>query len=493
MTTSTSTVATTTTTQDPVASIMPHINASQTPAGTNGADNYDPLDKTSHVLHNSLISEPPMVVSAHGSYLTFSTGQKVLDGCTGAAVSIIGHGSPDVQKAMVEQMSQLHYTHTVAFTTPVAEALADEILAGNPFGLSRAFFVSSGSEAVDTAIKLARQYYVEIGQPGRTHLIGRQRSYHGNTLGALSVSSHVARRAPFEGVLTLGNVSHVSATYAYRGQRAGESEEAYATRLVSELDDEFQSVGTGKVMAFIAEPVGGATAGCILAPQGYYQGVRRLCDQYGILLILDEIMCGSGRTGTYFAFEQEGEGVYPDLITMGKGLGGGYAPMGAVLAHEKVVLGLQRGSGYFVHSHTYQAHAMSCAAALAVQRVLRRDNLVARAATKGRWLEAALRERLGGRKHVGDVRGKGLFWGIEFVADKPSKRPFHPALRFTWRMVDSAFRRGLAIYPGSGTADGVEGDHVLLAPAYSASDDELEELVRLLVESYDEVEMTLEF
>ncbi|KAL3434844.1 pyridoxal phosphate-dependent transferase [Aspergillus tetrazonus] len=453
----------------------------------NGMVTRPDLD-ASHVLHNSLVSIPPTVVSASGSYMTLSTGQRVLDACTGAAVAVIGHGNPDVQAAVMEQMSRLCYTHTVAFTTPIAEALADTLLEGNPYGLSRAFFVCSGSEAVDSALKLARQYYVEIDQPQRRHIVGRQRSYHGNTVGALSVSSHVARRAPFKDALILDNVSYVSPTYAYRGQRADETEDTYAARLVQELDDRFQEIGPNNVIAFISEPVGGATAGCLTAPRGYYRGVRRLCDQYGILLILDEVMCGSGRSGTYFAFEQEGPGVYPDLITLGKGLGGGYAPIGAVLAHEKVVRGIQRGSSYFVHSHTYQAHAVSCAAALAVQKVLRRDGLVARCADKGRWLEAALRSTFGERKYVGDIRGKGLFWGLEFVRDRTTKAPFDPALRFGWRMVEEALRRGLAIYPGAGTADGVNGDHIILAPPYNASDAEFDEMMRILKETYDGVE-----
>lgn len=457
----------------------------------NGVTARAELD-ASHVLHNSLVSIPPTVVSASGSYMTLSTGQRVLDACTGAAVAVIGHGHPDVQAAVMEQMSCLCYTHTVAFTTPIAEALADTLLEGNPYGLCRAFFVCSGSEAVDSALKLARQYYVEIKQPQRKHIVARQRSYHGNTVGALSVSSHVARKAPFKDALILDNVSYVSPTYAYRGRLEGETEEAYAARLVQELDDEFQAVGPETVMAFISEPVGGATAGCLTAPKGYYQGVRRLCDQYGILMIFDEVMCGSGRTGSYFAFEQEGPDVYPDLITLGKGLGGGYAPIGAVLAHEKVIRGIQSGSSYFVHSHTYQAHALSCAAALAVQKVLRRDGLVARCAAKGRWLERALRSTFGARKYVGDIRGKGLFWGVEFVTDRATKESFEPALRFGWRMVDEALRRGLAIYPGAGTVDGVNGDHIILAPPYNASDVEFEKMMRILKETYDVVEMEVD-
>lgn len=460
----------------------------QTDTGTNGQRDLG----SSHVLHNSLVSIPPTVVSASGSYMTLATGKRVLDACTGAAVAIIGHGDPHVQASVMKQMSNLCYTHTGAFTTPAAEALADKILEGNPFGLCRAFFVNSGSAAMDSALKIARQYYVEIGQPERKHIVSRERSFHGNTVGAMSVSSHKARRAPFEGALVLDNVSFVSPTYAYRGQFDGETEDAYAARLVQELDDEFQSRGPDKVMAFVSEPVGGATAGCITAPRGYYLGVRQLCDKYGILLILDEVMCGSGRTGTYFAFEQEGQGVYPDLITMGKGLAGGYAAMGAVLVHEKVVRGYKKGNPYIIHAHTYQAHAVSCAAALAVQDVLCRHDLVARCATQGRWLEAALKSTFSERKYVGNIRGRGLFWAIEFVKFKDTKEPFDPALRFTYKMVEEALRRGLSIYPGAGTIDGFKGDHIIVAPPYNMLDEEYQEMMSILKDTYDVVEMDVD-
>lgn len=465
--------------------------ADATQVKTNGVSIHADCN-TSHVLHNTLTSQPPTITSASGSFLTLSTGQHVLDGCTGAAVASIGHGSPEVHAAILEQMSKLSYVHTVAFTTDVAESLADMLLEGNPYGLCRAFFVCSGSEATDSALKLARQYHVENNQPERRHVVARRRAFHGNTIGALSVGSHVARRAPYEDALLLGNVSYVSPTYAYREQSSRETEEEYAARLVEELDNEFQSVGPEKIMAFISEPVGGATAGCLTAPKGYYQGARRLCDKYGILLILDEVMCGTGRTGTYFAFEQEGKGVYPDLLTLGKGLGGGYAPIASVLAHKKVIDVLRSGSGVFIHSHTYQAHGMSCAAALAVQTIIRRDDLVSRAATKGRWLEDALKSSLGKCRFIGDIRGKGLFWALEFVCDKMTKNPFQPEIRFTHRMVDEALRRGLSVYPGAGTIDGIRGDHIIIAPPYNASDRVLEDLVRLLKETYEAVEKEVE-
>ncbi|GJN86389.1 aminotransferase [Purpureocillium lilacinum] len=446
---------------------------------------------TSHVLHRSLLSDPATVVAASGSYITLSTGQRILDGCTGAAVSVIGHGSEEVQAAVREQMAKLSYAHTLAFTTGAAEALADALLKDTPYGLCKAYFVCSGSEAMDSALKLARQYHVETGNAQRTHVVARRQAFHGNTIGALSVGSNVARKAPYVGALTLPNVSHVSPAYTYRAQLEGETEESYAARLVQELDDEFQSLGPDTVMAFIAETVCGATLGCATAPRGYFQGVRQLCSKYGILLILDEVMCGSGRCGTYFAFEQEGEGVYPDLLTLGKGLGGGYSPIAGVLIHEKVIRGLRQGSGSFVHGHTYQAHPVACAASLAVQKVLQRDDLVRRCAVKGRWLEEALRSELGGRRFVGDVRGRGFFWALEFVADKSSKEPFAPDLHVATRVRDEAQRRGLAVYPGTGTADGTRGDHIIVAPPYNASDAELADVVRLLKEAYEVVEEEL--
>lgn len=473
----------------PISTVSPATGTENKREGKiNGANVVQQICEESHVLHNSLISKPPIVISASGSYITLSTGQHILDGCTGAAVASIGHGNTDVQAAVFEQMANVCYTHTVAFTTPAAEALADTILDGNPHGLSRAFFVNSGSEATDSAFKLARQYHVENKQPERRHIVARKRAFHGNTIGALSVGSHVARRAPYEDALLLNNVSYVSPTYAYRGQLEGEAEEAYAARLIRELDEKFQRLGPRTVMAFIAEPVGGATAGCLIAPKGYFQGVRQLCDNYGILLILDEVMCGSGRSGTFFAFEQEGEGVYPDLLTLGKGLGGGYAPIAAVLAHKKVIDVLYNGTGMFNHSFTYQAHGVSCAAALAVLKVIRQNGLVEQCAAKGRWLEDALKSAFSGRMYIGDIRGKGLFWALEFVCNKETKETFEPAMRFTYKMVTEALVRGLSVYPGAGTADGIRGDHIIIAPPYNVSDAELEELINLLRGTYDAVE-----
>lgn len=458
---------------------MPSTTTTQTAASPQTTD--------SKVFHLSLVYRPETIKSSSGSYYTLSSGHRVLDGCAGAAVAVIGHGDPDVKAAVMEQMSEISYVHTLAVTTNSAEDLADMLLEGNPFGFCKAYFVGSGSEAMEAAMKLTRQYWVEAGQPQRTRFVARRQAYHGNTIGAMSVGSNVARKAPYKDALQLENVSYVSPPYGYRVQKEGEAEEDYAQRLVDELDAEFQALGPNTVMAFIAEPVGGATVGCITPPKGYFEGVRRVCDKYGILLVLDEVMCGCGRTGSYFAFAQEGN-VRPDIVTLGKGLGGGYAPIAGVLVRENVIDVLKRGSGFFVHGHTYQAHPVSCAASLAVQKVIKRDDLVARCAEMGKLLEDMLRTKLGSRKYVGDVRGRGLFWALEFVKDRQTKEPFGAGVQFSRHMTGEARRLGLAVYPGSGTVDGFEGDHIMLAPPLNIKEEDLRSMVDLLEAAYNAVE-----
>lgn len=386
-------------------------------------------------------------------------------------------------------MRSVSYVHTGAYTTSAAEDLARLVLDGNPHGLEKAFFVGSGSEAVDAAMKLARQYFFESGHAERRNFVARRQSYHGNTIGAMSLSSNLPRKLPYEPLL-LPNVSHVSPAYAYQYQSPGESETEYVARLVAELDDEFQRLGPETVIAFVAEPQVGATFACVPAPPGYFRAARALCDRYGILLVLDEVMCGMGRSGSYFAFEQEG--VVPDIVTIGKGLGGGYAPIAGVLVGGKVVERLRGGTGTFNHGQTYQAHPLSCASALAVQRIVRRDGLVERCGVMGRLLEGGLREALGGRRYVGDIRGRGLFWGIEFVRDRESKGSFEPEVEFGYRVQRKAFDLGVAIYPGAGTVDGIRGDHVLLAPAYTTTEAELRTIVQVVREAYDFVERSID-
>lgn len=425
-----------------------------------------------HVLHRSLRRAPPVAVGGQGLVLRDAQGHEFLDASGGAAVSCLGHGHPDVQAAMHEQIDRLAYAHTSFFTTEVAEALANRLIATAPTGMSHAYFVSGGSEAVEAALKMARQYFLEIGQPERKHFIARRQSYHGNTLGALAVGGNAWRRQQFAPLLI--DVTHVAPCYPYRDQRADESPEQYGQRLASELDETIQRLGPRSVLAFVAETVGGATAGVLLPVPGYLKAVREVCDRHGVLLILDEVMCGMGRTGTLHACEQEG--VVPDLMTIAKGLSGGYQPIGAVLAQGRIVEAMSAGSGFFQHGHTYLGHPVACAAALAVQRVIERDGLLARVQAGGAQLHALLQSAFGDHPHVGDIRGRGFFWGVELVQERASKAPFDPALRLHARIKAEAFARGLLVYPMGGTVDGRYGDHVLLAPPFIATDADLAEI-----------------
>ncbi|CAB3628212.1 MAG: aspartate aminotransferase family protein [Achromobacter sp.] len=436
---------------------------------------------STHVLHRSLRSTPPVAVRGQGAWLYDQAGRAYLDGSGGAAVSCLGHNHPDVQAAMHAQIDALAYAHTSFFTTEVAEQLAATLVADAPAGTSHAYFVSGGSEAIEAALKMARQYYVEIGQPQRRHIVARRQSYHGNTMGALAVGGNAWRRAQFAPLLI--DVAHVSPCYAYRDQAAGETDEQYAERLAQELEQTFQRLGPDSVMAFVAEPVVGATSGAVTAVPGYFRRIREVCDRHGVLLIADEVMCGMGRTGTLYAVEQEG--ITPDLITIAKGLGGGYQPIGAVMAQERIVQAMQQGSGFFQHGHTYLGHATACAASLAVQQVIKRDNLLARVRAQGDGLCQRLRQALGDHPHVGDIRGRGLFMGVELVQDRASKATFDPALSLHARIKREAMARGLMVYPMGGTIDGRQGDHVLLAPPFIITDDELDQLTDRLAGAID--------
>ena len=432
-----------------------------------------------HVFHRHLHHQPPVAVSAQGMFLRDASGRDYLDASGGAAVSALGHGHPEVIAAMHAQIDQLAYAHTSFFTTQVAEELADELVRTAPAGMEHVYFVSGGSEAVEAALKMARQYFVEIGQPQRTQFIARRQSYHGNTLGALAVGGNAWRREPFAPILV--PATHVAPCYAYREQQADESAEQYGLRLARELEEAIVAQGADRVIAFVAETVGGATAGVLTPVPGYFKAVRAVCDRYGVLLILDEVMCGMGRTGTLYACEHEG--VVPDLVTVAKGLGGGYQPVGAVLAQARIVGAMSRGSGFFQHGHTYLGHPVACAAALAVQRVIQRDGLLAKVRDDGEALGAMLREAFGAHPHVGDIRGRGFFWGIELVAERAGKTPFDPALQLHARIKKDAMARGLLVYPMGGTVDGQRGDHVLLAPPFIASRAHLQQIVSLLADT----------
>ena len=435
----------------------------------------------SKILHRQLRGQYPIAVSAHGCWITDASGKRYLDASGGAAVSCLGHGHPDVLAAMHAQIDALAYAHTSFFSTAVAEELADVLIGGAPVGISHAYLVSGGSEAMEAALKLARQYFVEKGEPQRARFIARRNSYHGNTLGALAVGGNLWRRRQFAPLLI--DVEHVAPTYAYRDQRDGETPEQYGARLAAELEQTIARIGGENVIAFVAETVGGVTSGCLTAPPGYFRRVRELCDAHGILLILDEVMCGMGRTGTLHACEQEG--VAPDLMAIAKGLGGGYQPVGAVLIGGRVIDAIAAGSGFFQHGHTYIGHPVACAAALAVQKVLARDGLVERCATQGRRLREELDEAFCYHPFVGEVRGRGLFQAVELVADRSSKEPFDPALKLHAKVKRAALDLGFMCYPMGGTIDGARGDHVLLAPSFLISDDELDFLVERLVEAID--------
>jgi adenosylmethionine-8-amino-7-oxononanoate aminotransferase len=436
----------------------------------------------SKVIHRSLTSVPPVAVAGQGIELVDASGQRYIDASGGAAVSCLGHGHPDVIAAMRAQLDKIAYAHTGFFTTEISEQLADHLVANAPEGIDRVYFVSGGSEAIEAALKLARQYFVEIGQPQRTMFVARRQSYHGNTLGALAVGGNEWRRRQFAPLLI--DVGRVSPCFEYRDRREGETQDQYTQRLLDELEAKFLEIGPERVIGFVAETVVGATAGAVPPTPGYFRGVRALCDKYGILFIADEVMCGMGRTGTLHAVEQEG--VVPDMIAIAKGLGGGYQPIGAVLASGRLVQAMQRGSGIFQHGHTYIGHAMGAAAALAVQHVIERDGLLAKVRERGALLRQLLTEKLGSHPHVGDIRGRGLFMGVELVADRGTKATFDPACRLHARVKARAMANRLMVYPMGGTIDGRQGDHVLLAPPFIVSESQVGEIVHRLARAIDE-------
>lgn len=437
----------------------------------------------SHVFHRHLNQDYPTAVKGDGPYLIDIQGRRYLDASGGAAVSCLGHSDGDVIKAIQGQVSTMAYAHSSFFTSEPMEELADFLIARAPEGLESVYFVSGGSEAVEAALKLARQYFIEVGQPQRKHLIARRQSYHGNTLGALATGGNAWRRQQFEPLLI--NVSHVSPCYAYREQGADETPEALGIRLAAELEDEILRLGAENVMAFVAEPVVGATLGAVTAVPGYFKRIREVCDRYGVLLILDEVMCGMGRTGSLFAAEQEG--VSADLITIAKGLGAGYQPIGATLVSKRIRDAIANGSGFFQHGHTYIGHATACAAALAVQKTIESRGLLERVNTLGDGLQARLRERFAHHANIGDIRGRGLFQGIELVTDRETKTAFDPALKLHARLKKAAMAEGLMCYPMGGTIDGRQGDHILLAPPFILDDTHLDEITLKLGNAIDTV------
>jgi adenosylmethionine-8-amino-7-oxononanoate aminotransferase len=427
----------------------------------------------SHVFPRHANASPPTASGGDGCYIIDQNGKRYLDGSGGAAVSCLGHGDTEVTAAIKAQLDQIAFAHTGFFTSEPAEALADLLIANAPDGIDKVYFVSGGSEAVEAAIKLARQYHLERGEATRSKLIARKQSYHGNTLGALSAGGNMWRREPFAPLLV--EMSHIDPCYAYRGQNEGETEEEYGQRSANQLEDEINRLGAENVMAFIAEPVVGATLGAVPSASGYFKRIREICDRYGVLLILDEVMCGMGRTGTLFACEQDE--ITPDIVCIAKGLGAGYQPIGAMLCSDEIYNAIAAGSGFFQHGHTYLGHPVATAAGLAVVNAILGRGLLGKVQSQGAKLRQGLENRFGQHPHIGDIRGRGLFIGMELVQDRETKTPFDPSLGVNKVIKKAAFDAGLICYPMGGTIDGKQGDHVMLAPPFIIKDDQLDELM----------------
>jgi adenosylmethionine-8-amino-7-oxononanoate aminotransferase len=433
------------------------------------------------ILHRQIHNSYPVAVGGRGVEIFDADGRAYIDASGGAAVSCLGHGHPDVTAALHAQADRLAYAHTSFFTTEPAEALADRLIEDAPSGLSHVYFVSGGSEAVEAALKMARQYFVEIGRPERRNIIARRQSYHGNTLGALATGGNEWRRTQFRPLLV--ETHHIDPCFAYRYQQPGETDQDYAARAAQALEDKILELGPESVMAFVAETVVGATAGAVPPVADYLKRVRAICDRYGVLLILDEVMCGMGRTGTLHACEQDG--VSPDIMTIAKGLGGGYQPIGAVLLGQHIFDAFAKGTGFFQHGHTYLGHPMACAASLAVQDVIRRDGLLDNVKRMGAHLTRRLGERFGNHPNVGDIRGRGLFMAVELVEDRSTKATFDPKEKLHARIKREAMARGLMVYPMGGTIDGARGDHVLLAPPFIIDAPAVDAIVERLGDAVD--------
>jgi len=438
----------------------------------------------SHVIHRTPKVPLRKAVGGDRVYVIDDEGNRYLDACGGAAVCCLGYNDPTVKQAINEQLESLPYVHSGFFTTDVMENLADRLTALAPGDLNNVYFVSGGSEAVESALKFARQYFAEIGETSRVRIIAREQSYHGNTMGALAAGGNKARRKVFNPMLA-DVFSHIEPCFPYRKMREDETEEEYAIRAADALEAEILRLGPESVAAFIAETVGGATAGVLVPAPGYFKRIREICDKYGILLILDEVMCGFGRTGSLFACEQDG--IVPDLLTQAKGLGGGYQPIGAMYASDKINDAILNGSGFFQHGFTYIGHAAACAASMAVLDVIERDDLITNVQERGAQLNRLLHEYFDNHPYIGNIRGRGLFQGVEIVADRASKTPFDPSLKVNAKIKKEAMSLGLMCYPGGGTMDGASGDHILLAPAYIVTEDEVTEIVERLKAAIDTV------
>ncbi|WP_108660828.1 aspartate aminotransferase family protein [Acuticoccus kandeliae] len=437
-----------------------------------------------HVFQRASAADLPIAVRGDGIYLETEDGRRVLDACGGAAVSCLGHSDRTVIDAIKAQLDRLPYAHTAFFTTEAAEQLAARLVARAPEGIGRVYFVSGGSEAAEAAIKLSRQYFLEKGESARARIIARRQSYHGNTLGALSAGGNEWRRRQFAPLLS-DAMSHIAPCHYWRFAEPGETPEAYGRRVADELETEILRLGPETVAAFMAEPVVGATMGAVPAVPGYFARIREICDKYGILLILDEVMCGMGRTGHLFA--SEADGVRPDMVLVAKGLGAGYQPIGATLVTNEIHDTIANGSGFFQHGHTYMGHPTACAAGLAVLDAVESRDLLANVRAMGERLKTGLEARLGQHPNVGDIRGRGLFLGIELVADRETKAPLPPAAKTNAAIKKAAMARDLMVYPMGGTIDGATGDHILVAPPFIVTPEEVDTIVARLSSAVTDV------
>ena len=439
----------------------------------------------SNVFYRNPNSKYPVALRGDGVYVYDSAGKQYLDGSGGAAVCCLGHGHPVVIEAIKAQVDQLAYAHTAFFTNEPQEQLASRLADRFPEPGARVYFLSGGSEASETAIKLARQYWLSQGRNDKHIVVSRQQSYHGNTLGALSLSGNPQRRENFAPMLH--NWPRIDPCYSYRHQNDGESVEDYAARSAHALEKAVSDQGADNIAAFIAETVVGATLGAVPAVDGYFKHIREICDRHDILLILDEVMAGSGRSGTYFAFEQDG--IVPDIVTIAKGLGAGYQAIGAMIARGSIHDSIVASFGSFSHGHTYIGHATACAAALAVADVIENDQLLDNVQAISSQLTAQLQSAFAEHPHVGDIRGRGLLLGIEMVTDRDSKAPVAASLAGIIK--NAAMAKGLIVYPGGGTADGRLGAHILLAPPFIYNSDNVGELVDKLQQVLSDVSFEL--
>jgi len=432
----------------------------------------------------------PKVDYGHGCYIVDTEGRRYLDGSAGPAVYALGHAHPEVNEAIKKQLDRIAHGYRYTFTSDPLEELTAIVAERCGGGLKNMTFNSSGSEAIESAIKIALQYQTAIGQKSRRLFISRERSWHGNTMGATSISGFAARRAAFEGALMPSNLLSPSNAYrppeGYLAKSGGKIDPVDVGRYCAqELEDKILELGADQVAAFVFEPVVGAAGGCVPAPPGYAKLVREICDKHGVLLIADEVMCGSGRTGTWRALEHDG--VEPDIMTVAKGLGAGYVPLGGTIYHSRLKKPMFAKDGGLLTGHTFTGHTLACAAAVAVQKVVSRDRLVEKVHDDGIHFEKLLRSAFGDHVHVGDVRGRGFFWAIEIVKDRAAKTPFDPALAVYQRFRDRCFGNGLICYPVGGNVDGKAGDIAIFSPPYIATREELATIADIAKTSLDQV------